>query len=80
MKHPFSNTTMSNVKCSRNGCNRLIKANVVGRKTSKALLCYEHWCESNGINPKARKINRKNHNRRVDKLEKALQARREMSK
>ncbi len=47
-------------------CLALLKMNLTIKKGPKAL-CYKCWCEANNKNPRARKENKLNGKRRMDK-------------
>lgn len=75
MKGKVEFTVLSTVPCFVLECRRKIKQNVVNRKlddqsNAKNLLlkCYKHYCEEAGKDPRARKVNRKELRRRIDRI------------
>jgi hypothetical protein len=49
-KKPFKHDEMSPIKCSRPGCKRFIKKNLVARKENhQGLLCRRHYWENHPV-------------------------------
>ena len=66
MSMKVSNLTFSKELCIN--CNKNLKQNLVNKKGRRATLCYKCWCEKNNKNYQARKENRFNKTRRIDRI------------
>ena len=66
MSRKISNLTLSSELCIN--CNEKLKQNLVDKKGRRVTLCYKCWCEKNDKNYRARKDNRFNKLRRIDKI------------
>ena len=66
MRKPYPYTELSEQVCIVPGCRTRLKRSLVERKPS-ARKCYAHHCEQIGLDPRSRKVNRENHNRRVER-------------